>query len=106
VIDASFRTPAMRAAARILARKHGVPFHFVECRAPREVCRARLVKRATETHVSDGRVEIFDAFASKWVPSREVSPDELVLLDTTRSEIEQLALLRASIDVWPLGLVG
>jgi aminoglycoside phosphotransferase family enzyme/predicted kinase len=106
VIDASFRSPAMRASARAIARKHGVPFHFIECRAPRDVCRARLVKRATETHVSDGRVAIFDSFASKWEAPREISPDELVVLDTTRSEIEQLAMLRASIDVWPLGLAG
>ena len=106
VVDASFRSPAMRASVRALARKHGVPFHFIECRAPRDVCRARLVKRASEAHVSDGRIAIFDAFASKWEPPREISPDELVVLDTTRSEIEQLAVLRASIDVWPLGLAG
>ncbi len=106
VIDASFRSPAMRASARALAQRHGVPFHFVECRAPRDVCLARLVRRATETHVSDGRVAIFDAFASKWEAAREISPDELVILDTTRSEIEQLAVLRSHIDVWPIGLAG
>ncbi|HEX4515925.1 MAG TPA: AAA family ATPase [Polyangiaceae bacterium] len=106
VIDASFRSPAMRASARALARRHGAPFHFVECRAPHDVCRARLLKRATQTRVSDGRVAIFDAFASKWEAPREILPEELVVLDTTRSEIEQLAVLRSNIDVWPLGLAG
>jgi predicted kinase len=96
----------MRDAARALAKKHGVPFRFVECTAPDDVCRRRLEKRATETHVSDGRLAIFDAFAARWEPPLELPPEELVVLDTTRPEGECLAAVRTRIDTWPLGLTG
>src|SRR5207245_342793 len=33
VLDASFRSRALRDEARALAREHHVPFYFVECRA-------------------------------------------------------------------------
>jgi len=106
VLDASFRSPAMRRAARELAARHGVPFRFVECRAPEGTCRERLARRERETHVSDGRVAIFDAFAARYEPPRELPPEELLVLDTTRSLPETLAALRAHLDTWPLGLAG
>src|SRR5690606_28858168 len=46
ILDASFRSTSLRAAARELARAHGVPFRFLECRAPGEVLRDRLRRRA------------------------------------------------------------
>ena len=64
VLDASFRTPAMRGAARRLATERGLPFRMVECRAAREVCRTRLRARASGQSVSNGRLEVFDAFAT------------------------------------------
>jgi aminoglycoside phosphotransferase family enzyme/predicted kinase len=106
VLDASFRSPAMRMAARDLALRHGVPFRFVECRAPADVCRERLVRRQRETHVSDGRLAIFDAFAARYEPPREVRLDEILVLDTTRPQPETIATLRAHLDTWPLGLAG
>ncbi len=106
VLDASFRSRAMRDAGHALAVKYGVQFRFIECRAPDEVCRKRLEKRATETHVSDGRLEVFDAFAAKWEPPREIADGELIVLDTTKPEAECLASVRAHVDTWPLGLTG
>lgn len=106
VLDASFRSPEMRRAARELAARRGVPFRFVECRAPAALCRERLVQRAREEHVSDGRLEVFDAFAARYEPPDELSRGELVVLDTSRPEGETLANLRARLDTWPLGLAG
>ncbi len=107
VLDASFRSPSMRIAARGLAAKYRVPFRFVECRAPAEVCRGRLAQRARDTErVSDGRTAIYDAFAARWEPSTEVPREELIVVDTTRPEGETMAKLRSRLDVWPLGLVS
>jgi aminoglycoside phosphotransferase family enzyme/predicted kinase len=106
VLDASFRSPAMRRAARDVAARHGVPFCLVECRAPPEVCRERLVRRAREEHVSDGRLAVFDAFAARYEPPREVPSEELLVVDTTRPLADTLAALRGRLATWPLGLAG
>lgn len=104
VVDASFRSRELRAAARELARARGVPFRFVECRAPLEVCRARLARRRESAHVSDGRAEILDAFAARYEPVDELRDDELVALDTSRDLDAVRALLLARLPSWPRGL--
>jgi aminoglycoside phosphotransferase family enzyme/predicted kinase len=106
VLDASFRSASMRAAARQLAIDHGVPFRFIECRADPDVCRARLARRERELGVSDGRLAIFDAFCSRFEPITELCPTEHVVLDTTRSVDESLGVLRRALDTWPLGFVA
>jgi aminoglycoside phosphotransferase family enzyme/predicted kinase len=106
VVDASFRAGAMRVAARGLAGRAGVPFRFVECRASAAVCRARLEARALRPTVSDGRLEIFDAFKARFEPAAELWPEEHVVLDTERPLPESLAALRARLDIWPQGLVA
>lgn len=104
VLDASFRSVEMRRAARELAVSRGVPFRFVECRTPAEVCRARLLEREARVGVSDGRLAIFDDFAARFEPVSELPPTEHVVLDTTRPLDESLAKLREIVPVWPKGL--
>lgn len=82
ILDASFRAREHRDLARRLARNMGVPFVFVECRAPEEVCRARLLERKKKRSVSDGRLEVFDDFARSWEPAEELDPAEHVVVDT------------------------
>jgi len=106
VIDASFRSPAMRAAAAGLARARGVPFRLVECRADPDVCRARLSERERAASVSDGRLSIFDAFRSRFEPMDELSPTEHIVIDTTRPLDESLGMLRAHLETWPIGFVA
>jgi uncharacterized protein len=84
VVEASFRTAAQRAKVRALAREHKVPFYFVECRAPAEVCKDRLVERAKGLSVSDGRLEIVEAFARSFEAVTELATSEHLTLDTTR----------------------
>jgi aminoglycoside phosphotransferase family enzyme/predicted kinase len=105
VIDASFRSPALRSLARQLAIVHGVPFRFVECRADPDVCRARLVERARTAGVSDGRLAVFDAFRSRFEAVTELPREEHVVLDTTRPVEESVAFLRGHVPSWPVGLV-
>ena len=106
VIDASFRSAALRDRARQLAREHGVPFRFVECRASAEVCKARLRVREQTRGVSDGRLAIFDDFAARFEPVSELEPGEHVIVDATLPLPDTLATLASRIAVWPAGLDG
>jgi uncharacterized protein len=101
VLDASFRASSMRNTARELATRHGVPFRFVECRAPLDVCRNRLGEREKTDGVSDGRLAIFDAFAKSYEPVREFMTEDHIVLNTTRPTEDSIELLRSRLTVWP-----
>jgi diguanylate cyclase (GGDEF)-like protein len=101
IVDASFRSAATRNAVRDLAKKHGVPFLFVECRVDPEVARARLVRRKLAESVSDGRVDIFDAFRESFEVTTDVLPAEHVVLDTSGPSEAAIEGLRSRIPVWP-----
>jgi aminoglycoside phosphotransferase family enzyme/predicted kinase len=104
VLDASFRSEAFRRRARDLAVVHGVPFRFVECKAPRAVCLERLARREREPSVSDGRRAIFDAFCERYEASLATPADERIEIDTTEPLPATLEKLRRRLDVWPVGL--
>jgi predicted kinase len=104
VLDASFRTQALRAQARELSVAHGVPFHFLECQAPKDLCRKRLHKREHETHVSDGRSAIFDDFCASFEPITELSADEHIVVDTSSPLEANLKSLSKKLPMWPKGL--
>lgn len=93
VLDASFRTRAYRELARRLAVRHRVPFRFVECQAPLELCRERLEERRKKRSVSDGRLEIFDAFVQRYEAVDELPLGESIRLDTSRPLSENLRRL-------------
>lgn len=106
VLDASFRTAEMRRAARDLAREHGVPFLMVECRASEATEKARLTERAKDRGVSDGRLEVFDAFAARGEPMTELGPGEHLVVDTERPLGRTIAAIEERVAVWPAGLTG
>lgn len=85
VIDASFRTKAMRAAARRLSQRHGVPFLLIECAAPREATLQRLAAREHErAHESDARLGLLPEFERSFEPIDELAASEHTRLDTSR----------------------
>jgi aminoglycoside phosphotransferase family enzyme/predicted kinase len=94
VLDASFRSVELRAAARDLARRHGLAFRFVECVAPAEVCATRLATRASMPSVSDAGVAEYEALARSYVPPRELDESEHLAVDTARPLHESLAAVR------------
>ena len=106
VLDASFRSPAMREGARELARRFAVPFRFIECHADIARCRARLLEREGKDNVSDGRLSIFDDFCARFEPITELDSREHLVIDTVRPLEENLAALRESLDTWPAGFGG
>jgi len=104
IVEASFRSRALRARARALAQRYGVPFRLVECRASPEVCRERLRERARTTSVSDGRLEIFDDFVARWQVIDELPAQEHLVIDTSRPLADNLVVLRNALPTWPPGL--
>jgi predicted kinase len=106
VLDASFRASSTRNAARELAMCHGLPFRFVECRAPADACRARLAERERCGGVSDGRLAIFDAFVAGFEDVRELPPGDHIVLDTTLPVEASLEALRPHLEMWPRAFVS
>jgi uncharacterized protein len=106
ILDASFRSPRFRAAARALAREMGAPFCFLECQAPMDVIRARLTERARGASVSDGRLEVLDDFVKRYEPVTELSEAEHLVVDTSTDLEHQLSRVRARVSTWPRGLVA
>jgi predicted kinase len=93
VLDASFRSAAMRKQAQALAAHFAVPLLLVECTAPASVCRERLAARAAAPSVSDGRLAVFDDFAARFEPIVELPEGQHARLDTTLPEDESLRQL-------------
>jgi predicted kinase len=99
VIDASFRSPEARERILTLAQRCGVSAYFVHCRVPREVALARLEERAKSAHVSDGRVEIYDAFAQSSQPPTGTEAHHFTELDTTLADAQVDQRLQAFLGV-------
>jgi aminoglycoside phosphotransferase family enzyme/predicted kinase len=78
VLDATFRTPAMRRAAKKLAARHDVPFLFVECTSG----------------------------ASTLDTDADLAADEHVIVDATQPVDRALTLIRSRIATWPHGLTA
>ena len=106
ILDASFRSRAMRDRARLLAEKHGIPFIFDECRATVEECKRRLKERARSPSGSDGSLAIFDELVARFEPFSELTPKEHFVVDTTGSAEESLKPLLNELPVWPERFVG
>jgi aminoglycoside phosphotransferase family enzyme/predicted kinase len=106
VLDASFRSAAARTSARELASQHGVPFRFLECRAPIDVARARLEARDRSSSVSDATPAILDAFAAGYEPVTELGPAEHRVVDTSGPVETALASVLEVVSTWPRGLVA
>lgn len=101
ILDASFRSRAMREGARRLAERAGVDFRFVECRVDPRIAKARLRVRDMQTSVSDGRLEIFDEFLRRWEPVEELGADVHLIVDTSRELDDVVEQLRGELPLWP-----
>jgi uncharacterized protein len=105
ILDASFKGRAHREAARALARRHGVPFHLIECRADADTVRQRLARREQGGGgASDARADLLDTFLAAWEPVEELPDAEHVTLDTSLPLDGNMARLRRHLPFWPEGL--
>ncbi len=104
LVDASFRSRALRRAAKAVAVDRQVPFRLVECRVEHAIAKERLRERARQASVSDGRLEIFDDFAARWEAVDELPRDEHIVVDTSAPLESTRARLRDVLETWPRGL--
>lgn len=84
IVDASFRRAAQRARLGELAKRHGIPFTFIECSVPRSTALQRLQKRAQAPSISDGDLQVYDRFAATWEQVDELPPEAHLRLNTAQ----------------------
>lgn len=95
VLDGTFQRREDRVTVRKLAGRLGVPVHFFWCDAPSAIIRQRLRSRRARPSVSDGNWRVYREQGKQQDPLRDLSPEALTFLDTTRSA----AFLRRRVDM-------
>ena len=107
VVDATFRAREHRRLLKALAAQLKVPFRLIECRVSRVAALSRLAQRESEQGVvSDGREEIWDAFAETYEPPYELHDEEFIAVDSERPLEDTLGAIERRVPTWPKGLVG
>ncbi len=107
VVDGCFGNRRHRAKIQDIARRHGVPFLFVECQCTSEVAHERLSGRAATAAVSEEEwMAIYDGFRERWEPVEELPSEEHIIIDTGRPLEENVTLLRQRFPTWPPGYTG
>lgn len=106
VVDASFRSAAVRAGVRGVAAAEDVPFLFVECRCDPETSRDRLREREKGPSVSDGRLEIFDNFVASFETVSELPAAQHLVVDTDAPLDRALDTIVGRLPAWPAALTG
>ncbi len=98
VLDATFGTPRSRADTRRLARKHGAGYALVECTAPLEVLRARLVAReGIPGEPSDATLAVAERLRERYQPPDPERDGPLAQLDTSATLGELMTQLGAEL---------
>jgi predicted kinase len=85
IIDATFKRPDDRRAARAIGFQVGVPVLFVECRADQlEVLRRLRERTRTGRGPSDATEEVYFCQLKEFVPIKELSLRQHLVADTTK----------------------
>jgi len=104
VLDACFPTAATRAGVAELAARHETPLVFVECRAPSDAIRARLIDRSAAEGTGVERwIAWYDALASRYEAPDTAEGGEHLVANTVEALDSNLARLKERIPTWPVG---
>jgi aminoglycoside phosphotransferase family enzyme/predicted kinase len=98
VLDATFRLPQDRAAARALAHAERRPFLLIELDCDDRVLRERLERRAGRPSVSDARGAQLAPFRRSYQPPTELPAGERLILEGTRAPEELVQRVRAALS--------
>ncbi|RIL02599.1 MAG: hypothetical protein DCC71_16095, partial [Proteobacteria bacterium] len=91
VLDGCFAEPAQRRGAAALAQRHGVPFVFLECVAPKADVEARLRRRDRRDGIAHGSWgAIARGLRERWQAPQPDEPGRHVRVDTGRPRREWL----------------
>ena len=83
LLDGTFRDARQRDRAVELAQRHGADIHFVCCRCPAEIARARIAQRiARREGISDARPELFAIQEQELRAAENWGDRSVVFLDT------------------------
>lgn len=94
ILDATYSRKEEREAMVELLRSLDANFYFIEVQAPDDVIIERLQSRESmEGVVSDARLEDFEELIRYYQPPEELSPGNLIGIDTGRSMEDSLAQL-------------
>ena len=99
ILDATFRSRALRRRARELAMRHGRSFRFIEAVCDEETLRERLRARQKGVSVSDATEDLLDRMRREFEPVTELAPTEHVPVRTTLP-------LAAQVDAARLGVAS
>jgi FMN phosphatase YigB (HAD superfamily)/predicted kinase len=100
VLDGCFARKQDRMAARSLARRHRVPFRFIELRISDTIQRERLAVRDA-AQGSSGWQTIAKTLAVDWEPVREFLESESCVLDGAQTLAENVAQVLSNLPTWP-----
>jgi aminoglycoside phosphotransferase family enzyme/predicted kinase len=96
IIDATFGSRAQRAQLAAVAHRLGLPLRLIECRAPLEVLRQRLRRRAAQgTDASDADEQVLD-WQLRNTQALQADEDIATLQVDTAVEMDGAALLALS----------
>jgi len=100
VLDGCFARAQDRTAAQSLARRHRVPFRFIELRISDETQHERLAIRDA-AQGSSGWQTIAKTLAADWEPTRELPESEGYVLDGGQPLAENVAQVLSNLPIWP-----
>ncbi len=88
IVDATFSSAHSRTNARLLAREMEANSIFVECTAPEEILKNRLLQRETTNTVSDARLRHLPELKNRFEPFQGLTEGLHISIDT-QSPIKQ-----------------
>jgi hypothetical protein len=84
VLDGTFRSPQQRDRAVQLAHQCGAGVHFIYCRCPREIARARIAGRPSRGYtLSDAHPELHDIQQKELDSTADCGSLPMISVDTT-----------------------
>jgi FMN phosphatase YigB (HAD superfamily)/predicted kinase len=100
VLDGCFARSNDRTAAKTLARRHDVPFRFIELRISDETQRERLALRDATGH-EGGWEKIARTLAADWESADELLEVESRVVDGDQPTAESVVEILSKLPAWP-----
>jgi hypothetical protein len=91
ILDATFKAAHHRSEAIRLAKDMDADIRFVQCVAPENLLKKRLLQRENQQLVSDARISIYESFKQQFEPLEEISDEQHIIVYTQNLLEESMA---------------